>query len=138
MEMNKTTLEACEERLVFLVRNSLLVAQQEMGDGDQWPVVKDTIYKIMLDWENLKIERRVDEELQTHLYAQIKEMELGLEECTPEARKILEPKVHQWKEICDAYFSKINLDAVAFDEMEKPLHIKRMNMILSTMEDENA
>lgn len=130
-----TNQATCEERMVFLVRNALLVAQHEMGDGDQWPVVKDTIHKIMRDWENLKVERNVDEELKVHLYEQIKEMEAGLAECSPEARKLVEPKIREWREICDAYFSDIDRNAVSYDEEENPPHIGRMNAILDTMEE---
>lgn len=124
-----------EEQMVFLVRNALLVAQQEMGDGDQWPVVKDTIHKIMKDWEDLKVERNVDEELRVHLYAQIKEMEAALPECTAEARAILEPRIKEWKEVCDAYFSDIDPNAVDYNDSNTPPHIKRMNAILETLED---
>ncbi len=127
--------EANEERLVHLVRNALLVAGQEMGEGDQWPVIKDTVHHIMKDWEDLKIERNVDAELKIHLYAQLKEMEAGLAECTPEVRAQIEPKVKEWREVCDAYFSDLDRNAVEYDPETAPDHIKRMHAILSTMED---
>jgi len=132
-----TTHAMNEEQMVFLVRNALLVAGQEMGRGDEWPVVKDTIYKIMRDWEDLKIERNVDDELRVHLYAQIKEMEAGLAECTPEARAALEPKVAEWREVCDAYFSDLDRNAVEINEEDEPQHIKRMKAIIGTMEDDH-
>ena len=126
-----------EEQMVHLVRNALLVAGQEMGKGDQWPVVKDTIYKIMKDWEDLKVERNVDAELRTHLYEQLAEMEAGLLECTPEARAIAEPKVKELREVYDAYFSELNKDAIMCDEENTPVHIKRMEAILNTMEGDH-
>ncbi len=126
-----------EEQMVHLVRNALLVAGQEMGNGDQWPVIKDTVYRIMKDWEDLKVERNVDEELKIHLYAQLKEMEAGLSDCTPEVRAQVEPKVKEWREICDAYFSDIDNNAVVYDEENAPQHIKRMRAILNTMEEDH-
>lgn len=126
-----------EEQMVHLVRNALLVAGQEMGNGDQWPVVKDTIYKIMKDWENLKIERAVDAEMKTHLYEQIQEMEKGLEECDPATRADLEPHIKEWREICDAYFADVDENAVIYDEANEPEHIKRMRAIIDTMEEKN-
>ncbi len=127
-----------EEKMVFLVRNALLVAGQEMGKGEEWPVVKDTIYKIMKDWEDLKIERDVEDEMKIHLYEQIEKMEAGLLECTPEARAALEPKVKEWREICDAYFTEPNPRAIKYDEENEPEHIKRMKAILGTMEDDHG
>jgi len=121
-----------EEKMVHLVRNALLVAGQEMGDGDQWPVIKDMIYKIMKDYENLKIERNVDAELRVHLYEQLAEMEAGLTESSAEAHALLEPKVRELREVCDACFSELDRNAVAYDEDEAPAHIKRMKAILTT------
>ncbi|MDD3371000.1 MAG: hypothetical protein PHE27_04135 [Alphaproteobacteria bacterium] len=133
-----TTQAMCEERMVFLVRNALLVAEQEMGGGDQWPVVKDTIYKIMKDWEDLKTERNVDAELKIHLYEQIQMMESGLDECSPETRALVEPKICEWREICDAYFSDVDREAVETGDDYSAPHIRRMNAILDTMEDDHA
>ena len=68
---------------------------------------------------------------------QLKEMEAGLSELGPEQRALVEPKVKEWREICDAYFSDINHNAVEYSEEDAPQHIKRMKAILNTMEDEN-
>ena len=127
-----------EEQMVHLVRNALLVAGQEMGDGDQWPVVKDTVYKIMKDWEDLKVERNVDEVLKVHLYEQLKEMEAGLAECTSEMRALLAPRVRELREVCDAYFSDVDPRAVVYDEENAPEHIKRMKVIVNTLEEDHA
>jgi len=137
MPMTDTIDEKKEEQMVHLVRNALLVAGQEMGNGDHWPVVKSTIYSIMKDWETLKIERHVDAEMKSHLYAQLKEMEDGLPACSPEARKALEPKIKELREVCDAYFSDLDRSAVFYDADRMPEHIKRMNTILITLEDNN-
>ncbi|MDR3450567.1 MAG: hypothetical protein P4M15_12640 [Alphaproteobacteria bacterium] len=124
-----------EEQMVHLVRNALLVAGQEMGNGDQWPVVKDTIYKIMKDWEDLKVERAVDVELKAHLYAQLDGMEASLPECSPEAAAQLIPKIKHLREVCDAYFSELNRNAVYADEDDQPEHVKRMRAIIQTLEE---
>ena len=131
------TKPASEEQMVQIVRNALLVAGQEMGDGDQWPVIKDTIYKIAKDYEDLKIERNVDDELKTHLYAQLKGMEAGLVTCSPEMRAKLEPKVKELRDVCDAYFSDVDRSAIVYDADEAPEHVKRMRAILATLEDKN-
>jgi hypothetical protein len=124
-----------EEQMVHVVRNALLVAGQEMGNGDQWPVIKDTIHKIMKDWEDLKIERNVDAELKVHLYAQIAEMEAGLPECSHEMQLRLAPKVKELRDVCDAYFSDVDRNAVMYDDSKTPAHIKRMKTIIATLED---
>jgi len=127
-----------DEKAVFLVRNALLVAGQEMGHGDEWPIVKDTIHKIMKDWEELKSERDVDAEMKIHLYAQIEKMEKSLDKCEPDVRALLEPRVKEWREICDAYFTEPNPAAITYGEAELPPHIQRMNAILGTLEDDHA
>jgi len=137
MKVEKTSREEKEKRedvAVNLVRNALLVAGQEMGNGDEWPVIKDTVYKIMKDREDVRIERNVDEEMQEHLYAQLQVMEAGLEECDDEMRAKLEPKIKELREVCDAYFSEVDENLVVRDEEDEPLHIKRMKAILATME----
>ncbi len=137
MEKATTTKPMNEEQMIYLVRNAMLVASQEMGSGDQWPVVKDTIYKVMKDFEDSKIQDNVDVELKTHLYEQIAEMEAGLLECSLDMRKKVEPAIKEWREVCDAYFSDVDRNAIYYDAKEAPEHIKRMKAILATMEDNN-
>jgi hypothetical protein len=127
-----------EEQMVGMVRNALLVAGQEMGNGDQWPVIKDTIHKIEADWERLQIERNVDEELKVHLYAQLAEMEAGLPECSPEMRANLTPKVKELRDVCDAYFSDLDKHSIVYDAAEEPDHIKRMRVIISSLEGKDG
>jgi len=132
-----TTQTLNEEQMVHLVRNALLVAGQEMGDGDQWPVVKDTIYKIMKDFEDLKIERNVFAEMKMHLGAQLKIMEVELPKCSRDAQIVLEPKIREFREIYDAYFSDLNRDAVSHDTEDAPPYIERMKAIIATLGDKN-
>jgi hypothetical protein len=123
-----------EEQMVHLVRNALLVAGQEMGDGDQWPIVKDTVYKIMKDFEDLKIERNVQEELKKHVYAQLAEMDRILMICSDEDRKDAAPKIKQLREIYDAYFEPINENLLDLSDDETPLHVKRAENLISSLE----
>lgn len=132
---NATPDPANDERMVYLVRNALLVASQEMGRGDEWPVVKDTIHKIIRDWENLKVERNVDEELKEHLYKYLEGMEKALPDCAPEAQAVLEPRLKELREVCDAYFAEISENALYIDDETAPPHIKRMKAIIGTLDD---
>ncbi|MDD3030104.1 MAG: hypothetical protein PHS57_07485 [Alphaproteobacteria bacterium] len=132
-----TTSKLTEEQIVFMTRNALLAAGQEMGADDAWPVIDDTIVKIMKDWEDLKIERDVDAEMRIHLYEQLKVMEAGLAECAPDVREQAAPHIQALREACDAYFEEINPDAMAYDEEDAPDHIKRMKAILGTMEEDH-
>lgn len=127
-----------EEQMVSLVRNALLVAGQEMGpEGDHWPVINSTIHSIMKDWEDLKIERNVDVELKTHLYAQLEQMEKNIVHFSVDVQRDVEPKLKQLRDIYDAYF----LDAENAEPLraeEIPTQIKRAKAIIDTLEEENA
>jgi len=126
-----------EEKMVHLVRNALLVAGQEMGNGDQWPVVKDTIYKIMKDWEDLKIERNVHAEMKKHIYAELDEMDRILFTCTEEQRADAAPKLKQLREIYDAYFEPVDPRHISIEEAKVPVHVKRAENLLMSLEGEN-
>ena len=135
--MTDTIDEKQEEQMVHLVRNTLLVAGQEMGSGDHWPVVKSTIYSIMQDWEDLKTERNVHIELRRHLGEQLRIMEDELPKCGPDAQAVLGPKIKEFREIYDAHFTDLDKNAIVYDTEQVPEHIKRMNAIISTLEGEN-
>jgi hypothetical protein len=131
--------EMTEEQAVHLVRNALLVAGQEMGAaGDHWPVIKSTIYDIMKDFEDLKVERNVDVELKTHLYSQLAAMERGLANSPAAVKADVAPKLKKLREIYDAYFSTVDKDAAIINEDEIPAHMKRAKAIVATLEDENG
>lgn len=136
-----------EAQMKKLARNALLTAGHEMGEeGDHWPVIKNTITDIMMDWEKLETERNVHAEMKAHLYTQLKEMEAKLDECTVEERAAATPLLKDLREIYDAFFTEAkteelylsNKDDLVFEEMEKPAHIKRAEAILETlMEDDH-
>ena len=103
--MSANAKQMTEEQKMMFLRNALVVAGQEMGDdGDHWPVIKSTVHAIMKTWEDVKTERNVDNEMKTHLYQQLQIMENGLGDCTADARKAIEPKLKELREVYDAYF----------------------------------
>ena len=132
-----TTKPISEEQAVHLVRNALLVAGQEMGNGDQWPVVKDTIYKIMKDFEDLKIERDVHAELKKHIYAELDEMDRILFTCNETDRADAAPKLKKLREIYDAYFEPVDGRQLHISDDSVPAHVVRAENLLMSLEGEN-
>ena len=131
-----TMMRITEDQLVGLVRNALLVAGTEMGEaGDHWPVIKSTIYSIMKDWEDLKIERNVKAEMRTHIYADLDELDRLLRTCSEEAQAHSAPKLKKVREIYDAYFDDVDPANVSIDENDIPVHVKRAQAIIQTLED---
>jgi regulator of replication initiation timing len=125
-----------EQQAVHLVRNALLVAGQEMGlDGDHWPVIKSTVHSIMQDYENLQVERNVDAELKTHLYAQLAEMEKIAATCPENEKAAVQSKLKELREIYDAYFMSCDEN---YSESELPAYIQRTKAIIETLGDEDA
>ncbi|MGB9153579.1 MAG: hypothetical protein WCD70_10890 [Alphaproteobacteria bacterium] len=127
-----------EEQMVHLVRNALLVAGQEMGNGDQWPVIKDTVYRVMKDWENLKVERNVQSELKKHVYEQLNEMDRIYMTCTPEERAEAGPLLKQLREIYDAYFAPVDNSQLTLSDEDTPIHVKRAEHLISSLEEEHV
>jgi hypothetical protein len=127
-----------------LVRNALMVAGQEMGaEGDHWPVIKNTITAIMRDWEELDAERRYQAEMKKHLYGQLHEMEEIMRTCTPEVQAIVAPRLAELREVYDAFYEdtgEVLIDLTQEDEEEedKPLHVRRAEAIIQTMEEDNV
>ncbi|MFA6280505.1 MAG: hypothetical protein WC612_06920 [Bdellovibrionales bacterium] len=141
-KQTSSSFEMTEAQMKTLVRNTLMVAGQEMGaEGDHWPVIKNTITDVMNDWKELEIERNVFEETKKHAAEQLCEMERIFKTCSPEEQKEIRPILDQLQEINDAYFSAIKDETFRPDECEfladenKPIHIKRAESILSTLEE---
>ncbi len=127
-----------EEQLVMILRNALVVAGQEMGDdGDHWPVIKDSVHKIMKTWENVKTERNIDAEMKTHLYLQLEIMESGLPDCTVAVRASLEPKLKELRDVYDAYFDSTDTKAIYTDDVENPAYLERAKAIIATLGEDN-
>lgn len=133
-----TEVDIAEEQMVRLVRNALLVAGHEMGEGDHWPVVKNTIYKIMKDWEDLKIERAVHKELRKHVYEQLDEMDRILLTRNKEEQEQDAPKLKALREIYDPYFSPADENQISLSEEDVPLHVKRAENLILSLEDDHA
>lgn len=96
------------DRSVHLARNALLVAGIEMGkEGDHWPVIKANIHALMKDYENLKIELAVQEQMREHLGQKIKEFEALLARSDETFRTAMSPHVNKMREIYEAMFEPV-------------------------------
>jgi len=131
-----------EKQMKDLARNALMVAGNEMGkEGDHWPVIKNTITDIMMDWEHLEREREVHAEMKIHLYEQLDIMKENLKNCTLEEKKIAAPLISELEEIYDAFFTEVKMEEIYMaendDEVEEPVHIKRAEAILNVLMEEN-
>ena len=129
-----------EEQMVGLVRNALLVAGHEMGDeGDHWPVINSTIASIMKDLEALQTELNVSAEIKIHFGEIIRKLEEGLHLCEAELRPEAEKLVKNLREIYEARFAPMDMTTIEVPaDMEIPVHIKRAEAIIKTLEDENG
>jgi len=135
------TVEMSENDMKTLVRNALMVAGQEMGEtGDHWPVIKNTITDIMHDWEMLEAERAFQDEMKAHLYGQLKAMEEVLATCSAETQAEVAPRLAELREIYDAHFERPaheTIDLTGDEDADKPVHIKRAEAILRTLEEDD-
>ncbi len=111
-----TTKVVINDQTVNLTRNALLVAGLEMGkEGDHWPVIKANIHALMRDYEKLKIERAVQEQLKEHLDQIIGEYEALLERSDDEFRNAMAPHVQGMREIYDAMFAPTGKTEPGYD-----------------------
>jgi len=143
----ETTFELTETQMQNLVRNALMVAGQEMGEkGDHWPVIKQTITDVMMDWENLRIEREVHAEMKRHLYQQLAAMEQILLTCSADEQKTVAPRLAELREIYDAFFTDVEKEELyladideedLYGEEGKPLHLRRAEAIIQTLEEDD-
>lgn len=112
-----------DDKMVHLARNAMLVAGMEMGkEGDHWPVIKANIHTLMGDYEKLKIEQAVQEQLREHVGKILGEMEQALTQCSAATKAKAEPHVRKMRELYDATFAPANQavlqSALADDEGE--------------------
>lgn len=97
-----------DDRMVHLARNAMLVAGMEMGkDGDHWPVIKANIHAMMRDYEQLKIERAVQEQLREHVGKIIGDYEKLLVTCDDKTKERMTPHVRKMRELHEAMFSPL-------------------------------
>ncbi len=95
-----------DDKMVHLARNAMLVAGIEMGkEGDHWPVIKANIHALMRDYENLKIETAVQEELREHVGKVIGELEHDLTQCSAATQAKAAPHILKMRELYDAMFA---------------------------------
>ncbi len=124
-----------EEEAVRYLRNALLVAGEEMGpDGDHWPVIKDTVYKIVKDWEDLKQERAVEAEAKKYIYHDLAQMDALAEKTEdPEAKAKVQAILKELRENLDASFETPAENREAVDDHEMPPHLQRAAAIIATL-----
>ncbi|HUY67964.1 MAG TPA: hypothetical protein VMV79_01520 [Alphaproteobacteria bacterium] len=125
-----------EEQAVNLIRNSLLVAGQEMGaEGDHWPVIKATVLDLMKDRENSHIEQNVLEEVQRQYEILIHELEALCGEAPDPAKKEIRATVVALREICKASFTPVDDKNIPISAADLPVYLKRAKSIIDTLED---
>lgn len=136
--MTTTKPHMTEAEAVMLVRNALLVAGNEMGEGDHWPVIKSTINAIEKDYEALLFERDIHAEMKRSFYERLERMERILPTCPKEEQEAEGPALKNLREIFDAYFSGVDESKIIVDEEDYPEHTKRAKLIIEEMmEDEH-
>jgi len=128
-----------EAQMVNLVRNALLVAGTEMGEtGDHWPVIKSTVHNIMKDYEDLKIERNVFEEIKKYYESMMQELHALGDQSPPEVKREIEITLKSLTELYDASFTSAHEHNMYIDPEQLPMHIKRAIAITKTLENDNA
>lgn len=131
-----------DDKMVHLARNAMLVAGMEMGkEGDHWPVIKANIHSLMRDYENLKIETAVQEELREHVGKIIGEMERSLTDCSAATKAKAEPHIRKMRELYDAMFAPadeavVAAAAVADEEETGYVPWKSAKAIIETLSEE--
>lgn len=128
-----TTQPISEAQLLHLARNALLVAGQEMGEGDHWPVINATIHQLMQDYEALQTERNLHAELKTHLYAKLAEMGRSAQHMPAGQRKAVAAKLAELQEVCSAFFTEADYRHMALSDEELPSHVKRLKYLIETL-----
>ncbi len=133
-----TAKQMSEEQMVNLVRNALMVAGTEMGaEGDHWPVIKSTVYNIMKDWEDLKIEQRVHDEIGAQISIALKDLEKSVKECPAEIKPEMDKMMQELSDLYDAEFTPTDESKIIASADEMPLHIKRAKEIIKTLEGDD-
>lgn len=127
-----------EDQMVDIVRNALLVAGHEMGsEGDHWPVINDTVLKIMKDLEGAKIEQNVFQEVKKNYEIMLQQMIALRDRSTEEEKGELEATITELRALYRACFDEVQNEFVHLDESHYPDHIKRADAILETLDEED-
>jgi hypothetical protein len=97
------------DTMVHLARNAMLVAGMEMGEiGDHWPVIKANIHALMQDYEQLKVEQAVQDQLREHVGKILADYELLLQS-EPELRGQIGDKIKELRDLYEAMFSPLGV-----------------------------
>jgi len=126
-----------EDQMVDIVRNALLVAGHEMGqEGDHWPVINDTVYKIMKDFEDVKIEKNVIAEVKKNYELMLQQLIKLRNETSEEEKGELESTITELRALYRACFDEVQNEFISLNDAELPEHIKRAEAIIDTLEEE--
>ncbi|MGE3624190.1 MAG: hypothetical protein AB7H77_10030 [Bdellovibrionales bacterium] len=131
--------EMTEEQKVFILRNALLVAGEEMGrDGDHWPVIKSTVHSIMKDYEDWKTEQNVFAEIKSHYQGMIADLQKLADECSKDSKPKVLSTIATLLELYSACFTPIDNSEIHITKEDMAPHILRADAIIKTMESDNG
>ncbi len=142
LDVATATKVVINDQTVNMTRNALLVAGLEMGkEGDHWPVIKANIHALMRDYEKLKIEKAVQEQLKEHLDQIIGDYEALLERSDDEFRNAMAPHVRGMREVYDAMFAptgrtETSYDILAEDEDRRYVPWKSSAVIIKSLTED--
>jgi len=125
-----------EEQVIVEAREALLAAGHKMGEtGDHWPVINDTISKMMKGWGDYCARKEHDEDMKPRLYEDLRNMEMDVEYCDPAVQPEIRAKLKELRELYDAYYTPLDPAASApVREEELPDYAKRAVTILEMIE----
>jgi hypothetical protein len=126
-----------EELMLQIVRNALLVAGKEMGDGDHTPVINATIHGLAKDWEDIKNKRAAISEVQKHCDFVIAELTdiRNDARCEDHLRASIDTAIGEIKDAYDAAFAPVDPGEVYMDPTLVNLNYKRAERIIRSLED---
>lgn len=123
-----------EDQMVHIVRNALIVAGQEMGEGgDHWPVINATIHEMTKDWEDLQVERNVFSEVKKHYEDMIQQLIKARDSSAEEYKADLDATITEIRGLYRACFDEVEDEY--YGDTEMPTHMKRAQAIIDTLED---
>lgn len=124
-----------EELMLQIVRNALLVAGHEMGEGDHTPLVNATIHNLTRDYEDYKNKRAAFDELRKYYAHVISELQRIRPECDEKMGAAIDETLPEIIEVYEASFAPVDAGNVYVDPNLVNLNAKRADRILRTLED---
>jgi len=107
-----------------------------MGEGDHGPIIAATVAEIRKDLENLKLERDVYQAVRDHFLGTLRALEKIHGESPAELKPEVRIAISRMTEVYDAMFAPVEPKFVMHKEL--PAHLKRAEVILATLEENDA